>query len=836
MAGVIEEIQFAMDEAAINQLIAESARTGEKIGKQMTDAIGSGGKDRARTVANEIMGDLERNLERQEARVKESLARGLISEDGARKAAEANARAYNAGILRAMDQLRQKGALTNEAFVEMTGKLKNVGAAASEVDKVSTSTSKLTSLLTRAGGIMAGFFAVNRIKAFGASSIQEFAKDEAALDRLDSALRRMGTSADALAPQLRELEGRMRALRLDEDETQEILGTLIGRTNKVAESFENVGLVVALARREHLDFASAAQIVANLMNGNIMRIRQFGINATNAKDALAELRRETLGEGEKWAATLTGRLTGLNVLWGNFKSAVGQAMIEAGGGSSVIDTLAATIQTMTKWVMENHDAIREWKDAIFDLLKSFGEMLKDLDITAAGLRQWRKDLAEMEHSLNILNAALTTFAGNVREKWGDLLQLLTFGLMGKAIAEDGRRVMEEGDRLMREADSRWRATLNRIAGTGDRGKVTPDEGESLGSIRGTGAGGIIPVGPGGGGGRDAVREAAEAKRAAQELEKAHDDLIQNAMKLVEVESTRALGLRLLEKEETDLKKQIDSGTLSLEDRVKKLQQLNDVQKAIRDNQRKLDPEFVKAIGGQIDRQLGISEPVKTGAEATAPADVMALVHEQAAHATDNLPTQFPSVRDAFDDMLADMRENSADVADDIAGHFSDAFAQMRKDGFTLNSILSNLGKGLAKSILGEIQKVAKGEALQALANAIKFTAIGIGQAATGNPNAGKSFAAAGTFAKSAIAWGALAGTVGAIGGGGAGGSEGGGAGGGADRTSSIDNSQRFGPEINIYLDGVDPRNPRHQEVISEAGRIWQETTGGQIAYHPGAPR
>lgn len=833
MAGVIEEIQFAMDQAAIDQLIAESQRTGERVGKQMTEAIGTGGKDAARKAAVDIMGELERDLERNEARVKESLARGLISEDGARKAADANARAYNAGIMRAMDQLRQKGALTNEAFIEMTAKLKNVGAASSEVDKVSTSTSKLTSLLQRAGGIMAGFFALNRIKAFGASAIEEFRKDEAALDRLDSALRRMGTSADALAPQLRQIEGEMRTLRLDEDETQEILGTLIGRTNQVAESFKNVGLVVALARREHMDFGSAAQIVANLMNGNVIRLRQLGINATNAKDALAELRKETAGEGEKWAATLTGRLTGLNVLWGNFKSAIGEAMIEAGGGSSVIDTLSATIQTMTKWVMENHEAIRAFKDAIVDLIKSLGDLGKGMDDNLVSFTQFEKDLNDIDHALNRVNAAVTWFAGAVKKAYGDLTQLISFGLIGKAISEDGERIMAEGDRLMRDADSRWRATLNRIAGTGDRGKVTPGEGESLGSIRGAGESGVIPTGPGGGGGRDAIAEAAKAKAAADALEKAHADLIQNAMKLAEVESTRALGLRLLNKEEDDLKKQLDSGTLSLNDRVKKLQQLNDVEKAIRENQNKLDPEFVKAMNNSIDTQLGIIQP-KAG-EPTAPADVIAAVHEQAAHATDNLPTQFPGVKDAFDDMLADMRENSADVADDIAGHFSDAFAQMRKDGFTLNSVLSNLGKGLAKSILGEIQKVAKGEALQALANAIKFTAIGIGQAATGNPNAGKSFAAAGTFAKSAIAWGALAGSVGAIGGGGAGGGDSGSGGGSTnDRTSTIDNSTKSGPEIHIYLDGVDSRNPRHQEIIGDANRRWMETTGGKIIYHPGA--
>lgn len=815
MAGVIEEIQFAMDQAAIDKLIAESTTTGDRVGKQMTAAIGSGGKDAARKAAVDIMGQLERELERNEARVKESLARGLISEAGARKAADANGRAYNAGIIKAMDQLRQKGALTNEAFVEMTGKLKNVGAASSEVDKVSTSTSKLTSLLTRAAGVLGGLFAFGRIKAFGEQSIAEFEKDEAALNRLDSALRRMGTSAEDLAPQLRDVEGRMRALRLDEDETQEILGTLIGRTNQVAESFKNVGLVVALARREHLDFASASQIVANLMNGNVIRLRQLGINATNAKDALAELRQETAGEGEKWAQTLEGRLTGLNVLWGNFKSAIGEAMVEAGGGSSIIDTLSATIKTMTDWVTNNHEELSGWKDAIVEVVGGLGDMwtqINNLSTEDGPNLSFLEQIHQIEDALNKFQARLTIAAGYVRKYTGDVAG-------GIAQIIEGQRQLDE---IQRKADAR-------------RFRDTPDQIEGLAG--GNLGGGTIPLGPGGGGGRDALAEAAKAKQAAEALKKAHDELIQNALKLIEVEDTRSLGLRILTREEDDLRKKLTDGNVSLNDRVEALKNLNDIQEAIRKNQPKLDPEWVKMMEGQIDRQMGIAPPPKAG-EATAAPDVIAAVQKQAAQVSGDIagsvPTQFTSVSDAFDDMLADMRDNSADIADDIAGHFSDAFAQMKKDGFTLNSILSNLGKGLAKSILSEITKVAKGEALQALANAIKFTAIGIGQAATGNPNSGKSFAAAGTFAKSAIAWGALAGAVGSIGGGGGGGESGGGGGSSDNTNSSIDNSNKTGPEIHIYLDGVDPRNPRHQEVVGEANRKWMETTGGKIIYHAGA--
>lgn len=830
--GVIQEIQFAMDQAAIEQLIAESARQGDRIGKKLTDAIGKGGKDKARTVATAMMGELARELERNESRVKESLARGLISPAAATKAAEANARAYNAGILKAMDQLRAKGALTNEAFIEMTKNLKNVGAASSEVDRTTGSVSKLGSLAAKVGGIIGGLFAFNKIKLFGEQSIEEFKRDEAALNRLDSALIRMGTSATALAVPLRQVESEFRRLRLDEDETQEILGTLIGRTNKVAESFENVGLVVDLARREHMDFASASQIVANLMNGNVMRLRMLGINATTAKEAMAELRRETAGEGLKWASTLEGKLTGLNVLWGNFKAAVGQAMIEAGGGTSIIDTLSATIQTMTTWVMENHEVFVMLKDAIVEVTSAFAEMFRTLNLGSNTRISFVEDMASMEKSLNSLQANLFIFAGNVRKTFGDLIQAMTFGALGDALSASGQRMMDEGERRLEEIESKFRARVNRSA-KADRGKVGPDEGESLGTLRGTT---IIPSGPGGPGGRDAIREAAEAKRLAAELKKAHDETITNAIKLVETESGRLEGLFVLRGEERELKKALDSTTMSIHDRIEAMLKLTEVQAAIKKGRQPID---TTALEGQIDRQMGIT-PATPGPVQLSPAEQEAIrrsVAEQiASGGLNEIPTTLPSVGTTFDLILGDMRENSADVATSIADNFSEAFERMKEDGWSVNSILSNLGKGMAKSILGEIAKVAKGEALQALANAIKFTAIGLGQAATGNPLAGKSFAAAATHAKSAAAWGLLAGSMGSIGGGG--GSSGGGGGSDSnDRTSSADTMNRSQSVLHIHLDGVDPWNPRHQDVIAEANRRYGETNGDQrIVYHPGGGR
>ena len=46
------------------------------------------------------------------------------------------------------------------------------------------------------------------------------------------------------------------------------------------------------------------------------------------------------------------------------------------------------------------------------------------------------------------------------------------------------------------------------------------------------------------------------------------------------------------------------------------------------------------------------------------------------------------------------------------------------------------------------------------------------------------------------------------------------------------NRQQQGPDINIYIDGVDPLNTKHQRLIGEVAAEWNKRTGGSINYFP----
>ena len=182
--------------------------------------------------------------------------------------------------------------------------------------------------------------------------------------------------------------------------------------------------------------------------------------------------------------------------------------------------------------------------------------------------------------------------------------------------------------------------------------------------------------------------------------------------------------------------------------------------------------------------------------------------------------------------LPNMAEHVATAMSDV---FETAFTYIIRDSRNLSHALNSIPKGFAKAMLHEIAEMAKGKAKENLAWALEETAKGIGMAATGNfAGASAAFASAGQHVAAATAWGLLGGVAGATGisasqaysnatdfasG---------------DRGSTADKAGAHGPDIYLQISGVDPKNPRHQQLIGDANREYQERYGGRIILVPGS--
>lgn len=169
----------------------------------------------------------------------------------------------------------------------------------------------------------------------------------------------------------------------------------------------------------------------------------------------------------------------------------------------------------------------------------------------------------------------------------------------------------------------------------------------------------------------------------------------------------------------------------------------------------------------------------------------------------------------------------------IAGTWQRVFSQMGHQAITLKNIMKEIAISIASSLIGGLGEFAMKKAAQNSLNAAEQYVEGI--AALSNPltvgEAPAHFHAAEQYAAMSLAWAAASGAIGGIssavassGGGGAGASHTGG--------TNVDNSN---PQniVNIYIDGVDPKNPRHQQLIGDTAREYMERAGTQVFTNPG---
>lgn len=174
--------------------------------------------------------------------------------------------------------------------------------------------------------------------------------------------------------------------------------------------------------------------------------------------------------------------------------------------------------------------------------------------------------------------------------------------------------------------------------------------------------------------------------------------------------------------------------------------------------------------------------------------------------------------------LAGQLTSQFQIAGDAATVFSlkatSAMQMVGREADMAALSVSGIGFALANEGLEGLARFAAGKAKENVAFAIEQAARGFGALAGGNAaSATLFFKSSAEHVAAAAAWGVFGG----------GGSGGGGLGAGADRTSGrASQVVTLPPEINIFVDGVNPDNARHQDLIHRTAKLAQERHGDQI--------
>lgn len=232
------------------------------------------------------------------------------------------------------------------------------------------------------GATLAAAFAVRKVINFGKEVVRVAKESEEIWNRLGYAVEHVGVSFADARPEIEAFARAMQdATTVGDEDFAAILTELITTSGDYAASLNAVGLVADLAAAKQMDLTQAAQVVGRAMVGETGTFKRFGIIIQENETGMEALRRSFSGFAENEAKTLGGRLKQLANEWGDFKQALGEALITAGGGTTMLETLAGSLKVLSQWVTENRDIFKGFGD----VLNALGNPLLRLLEAYAGL-------------------------------------------------------------------------------------------------------------------------------------------------------------------------------------------------------------------------------------------------------------------------------------------------------------------------------------------------------------------------------------------------------------------------------------------------------------------
>lgn len=759
----------------------ESAR---KVEGQLEGSLQSAGKKGGENFLRELRAAFDKRI----GDLKVQLAKGLI--DPAQFKAQSNlaAKEFNAGIVKGMEEARKAGTLTEKEYLKLSRTMKRVG------DEGVTAWDRIKRGITTAGTALAAAFGARAIARFLGSTIQEANAAAVVWNRLAGALDTVGVAfADVEHEVTRAAAAMQRSTTVGDEEFAAVLTELITTSGDYAKSLQNVQLVADLAAAKQIDLKTAAQLVGRVLVGETGTLKRYGIVVAEGADALETMRLKFAGMAENEARTFAGRLKQLNNAWGDFKEALGEALIDASRGPSILDRVTRSVGWLT--------------DNIASLMALVGNLTRAIVIVAGAMT-----LGRLVTAIRAADFAVKGFLVTMRTGWALLgpagwfvlgVATLTtlFQRMGKAArdaAADARRAMEDYRDAAAAADdaqlalmetsldARAEAIKTRLAQLRHGGAAVRAEQQQLITelnavqdrmevLRRERGGRVVRPTRSGTGDPDAPtnKRADREKALAAELERINRELHVRLL-MQEKGYTRDLAAEMVRREEL-----VTGQTRQIVDSVE-------------EGWKRLD-------ASDLLERAGLNKPLTP---------------------TVTLGTRLdePEMRPLVDVPVQEQAANQVETA------WTGALAAIAEQVDAEKGLFHDLGVAWAEGGFAGIAAYARAKVKENVAAAIENTAKAIGSFFLGNPGASAGFLkAAATHTAAAGAWRVAAG----LGGGG------GGPGGSAAGSSVPPNlargssAERAGPEVHIHLNGpgFHAANPEVQRVVMGAQAEARERYG-----------
>jgi len=212
-----------------------------------------------------------------------------------------------------------------------------VGAAADALgkrtDRASRSHQAFGKMVRWTGGILSAYGVGQYLK----SSVQEYAKAEAAQNRLGNSYRRFPKMQNATLQSFKDLNKELMLHTQFDDDDAAAMQANLGRFNLTGKEIQKLTPLVAdLAQVQGTDLVSAGSAMGKAFLGNTRALKALGISYTatgnKAKDyrnIVDLINKKVGGESTKANQTAAVKLKMLENQWGELKETVGQAVLPA---------------------------------------------------------------------------------------------------------------------------------------------------------------------------------------------------------------------------------------------------------------------------------------------------------------------------------------------------------------------------------------------------------------------------------------------------------------------------------------------------------------------------
>lgn len=226
----------------------------------------------------------------------------------------------------------------------------------------------LGSFASKAASWFKGLAAVavgSALFGFFRSAITEAKNAEVGMVRLQTAVENAGGVFPLLESKLEAaVKSVMKMSTATDDELREALTRMITVSGDVEGSIQNLALVTDIAAFKNISLEEASLAVGKAMTGNVGALNRLGVAGKDATTVIENARVAFGGFAEEQSNTFGGSLKRLTNQWGEFKEAVGNALIGGNAMQSGTNTLIDTLVDLEEWVVVNQESIQGFVDAI----------------------------------------------------------------------------------------------------------------------------------------------------------------------------------------------------------------------------------------------------------------------------------------------------------------------------------------------------------------------------------------------------------------------------------------------------------------------------------------